>query len=39
MVFWNVMPYGLVDGYQHFGGTYYLHHQGEMTEDGGSTFL
>jgi hypothetical protein len=27
VVFWVVTPRGLVDGYQRFGGTYYLHLQ------------
>jgi hypothetical protein len=27
-VFWVVTPCGLVGGYQRFGGTYCLHHQG-----------
>jgi hypothetical protein len=29
VVFWVVMPYGLIGGYQRFGGTYRLHLQGE----------
>jgi ABC-type amino acid transport system permease subunit len=28
VVFWVAMPYGLVHGYQRFGGTYCLHLQG-----------
>jgi hypothetical protein len=30
VVFWVVMPCGLVGGYQHFGGTYRLRLQGEV---------
>jgi hypothetical protein len=29
MAFWLVTPSGLMGGYQHFGGTYFLHLQGE----------
>jgi hypothetical protein len=39
VVFWVVMLCSLVEVYQCFRGTCYLHHQGNDDDDGGSKYL
>jgi hypothetical protein len=38
-VFWDVAPCSLVEVYRRFRGTFFLHHQSDQPDDGGSKYL
>jgi hypothetical protein len=39
IVFWNTAPCSLVGVDRRFRGAYFIHHQGDDPDDGGSTHL